>query len=53
MTGVSQRCEGLFASPRNIAAATNLDRCAVKSETHLKMKKPGRKNARAFPNLPV
>jgi hypothetical protein len=53
MTGVSRRCEGLFGFPGNIAAAKNPDQCAVKSAMHLKMKKPGRKNVRAFPNLPV
>jgi hypothetical protein len=29
MTGDSQRCEGRFGWPKNIAAARNLDHCEV------------------------
>lgn len=50
MTGVSQRCEGLFAWPRNIVAAKNPNQSTVKLGIGPKMEKPGRKNVRAFSN---
>jgi hypothetical protein len=53
ITAVSQHCEGLFASPRNIAAAKNPNQCAIKLTMYLKMKSPDASMPGLFLTNPV